>query len=284
MIRSERSELSDKYAVIGNPVAHSQSPQIHAEFARQTGQDMVYERLLAPLDAFAATVQQFFSAGGKGLNITVPFKREAWKMVSPSDVSFGGVVDAEAVNTIKLVNGRLVGHNTDGIGLVTDLEQNLGFLIAGKRVLLMGAGGATQGVMHPVLEKRPDLLVVANRTLDKAFSLVRRFQKFEHFTQHGISAQPYAGLADSQFDLVINATSAGLSGEMPPLPEGIFEQGALAYDMVYGRDTPFLAFARQHGARAVDGLGMLVEQAAESFYIWRGVRPQTAPVIAKLRG
>jgi shikimate dehydrogenase len=275
--------LSDKYAVLGNPVAHSRSPQIHAEFARQTGQDMVYERLLAPLDAFAATVQQFFSAGGKGLNITVPFKHEAWKMVDPGDISFGGVVDAEAVNTIKLVNGRLVGYNTDGIGLVTDLERNLGFLIAGKRVLLMGAGGATQGVMHPVLEKRPDLLVVANRTLDKAFSLVRRFQKFEHFTQHGISAQPYAGLADSKFDLVINATSAGLSGEMPPLPAGIFAPGALAYDMVYGRDTPFLAFARQHGARAVDGLGMLVEQAAGSFYIWRGVRPQTAPVIAQLR-
>jgi shikimate dehydrogenase len=276
--------MSDRYAVIGNPVAHSQSPQIHAAFARQTGQDLAYERLLAPLDEFKMTAERFFREGGKGLNITVPFKHEAWKMISPAGISFGGVVDAEAVNTIKLVNGQLVGHNTDGVGLVTDLEQNLGFLIAGKRVLLMGAGGATQGVMHPVLEGRPDLLVVANRTLDKAVSLVRRFQKFGHFTQHGISAQSYAGLADSQFDLVINATSAGLSGEMPPLPTDIFAPGALAYDMVYGRDTPFLAFARQHGARAVDGLGMLVEQAAESFYIWRGVRPQTAPVIAQLRG
>jgi shikimate dehydrogenase len=206
--------MSDRYAVIGNPVEHSKSPQIHAEFARQTGQDMVYERLLAPLDAFEATAKQFFSGGGKGLNVTVPFKNEAFKAVTPSDTSFGGVLDAEAVNTIQLVNGRLIGHNTDGIGLVKDLEQNLGFLIAGKRVLLMGAGGATRGVMHPILEKHPELLVVANRTLDKAISVVRHFQKFKDFTSGGISASPYDALGGAQFDLVINATSAGLRGEM----------------------------------------------------------------------
>ncbi|MDP1536271.1 MAG: shikimate dehydrogenase [Burkholderiales bacterium] len=273
--------MSDHYAVIGNPVAHSKSPQIHAAFARQTGQDMVYDRLLAPLDAFAATARQFFGDGGKGLNVTVPFKRAAWEMVN---AHAGGARDAEAVNTIKSEGDKLVGYNTDGIGLVTDIERNLGAAIRGKRVLLMGAGGATYGVMHPLLEIRPDLLVVANRTLDKALSLVKHFQKFEPFAPHGISARPYAGLAGTQFDLVINATSAGLSGEMPSLPEGVFAPGALAYDMVYGRDTPFLAFARQRGVRAVDGLGMLVEQAAESFQIWRGVRPQTAPVIAQLRG
>ncbi len=267
--------------MIGNPVAHSQSPQIHAEFAQQTGQDLVYERLLAPLDAFEATAKRFFSEGGKGLNVTVPFKHDAWNMVN---AHAGVALDAEAVNTIKLEGGKFIGHNTDGIGLVTDLERNLGFPIAGKRVLLMGAGGATRGVMNPILEKNPRLMVVANRTLDKAMSLVSHFQKFKDFTSGGISASPYPDLAGSKFDLVINATSAGLSGEMPSLPEGIFGKGALAYDMVYGRDTPFMIFARKEGARAVDGLGMLVEQAAESFYIWRGVRPQTAPVIAKLRG
>lgn len=273
--------MSDKYAVIGNPVAHSQSPQIHAEFARQTGQDLVYERLLAPLDEFRMTAERFFREGGKGLNITVPFKHEAWSMVKNHA---GVVLDAGAVNTIKRVDGGLIGHNTDGIGLVSDLEQNLAFPLAGKRILLMGAGGATRGVMGPLLQKRPSMMVVANRTPAKATSLVSHFQKFRDFTSGGISASPYPDLAGTPFDLVINATSAGLSGEMPPLPAGVFAPGALAYDMVYGRDTPFLAFARQHGARAVDGLGMLVEQAAESFYIWRGVRPQTAPVIAQLRG
>ncbi len=277
--------MSDRYAVIGNPVEHSKSPQIHAEFARQTGQDIAYEKLLAPLNAFEATARQFFSEGGKGLNVTLPFKNEAFRITRPGDISFGGVVDAESVNTIKFEAGHLVGYNTDGIGLVADIERNLRFSIKNKRVLLMGAGGATQGVMHPVLERRPDLLVVANRTMDKAIRIVRQFQKFGSFTVHGISASPYQDLAGRTFDLIINATSAGLGGGMPPLPEDlIFAPEALAYDMVYGRDTPFMAFARKAGARrVVDGLGMLVEQAAESFHIWRGVRPATAPVIALLR-
>jgi|SRR3989344_417463 shikimate dehydrogenase len=276
--------MPDRYAVIGNPVKHSKSPRIHEEFARQTKQDIVYTTLDCELNGFSEKVDEFFFRdGGKGLNVTVPFKNEAFRKVTPGDISFGGVVDAEAVNTIKLVDGKLFGYNTDGIGLVTDIEQNLRFPIKNKRVLLMGAGGATQGVMHPVLEQRPDLLVVANRTMDKAIRIVRQFQKFENFTVHGIEASPYPDLAGRQFDLIINATSAGLSGTMPPLPEGLFAPGALAYDMVYGRDTPFLAFARRHGARAADGLGMLVEQAAESFFIWRDVRPQTAPVIEKLR-
>ncbi len=273
--------MSDRYAVIGNPVAHSKSPQIHAEFAQQTGQDLVYERLLAPLDTFKKTAERFFLEGGKGLNITVPFKREAWGMVSSHA---GGARDAVAVNTIRVEGDKLVGHNTDGIGLVNDIQCNLGFAVKGKRVLLMGAGGASYGVMQPLLEQRPNRLVVANRTMDKAVSLVQHFQRSGQLAPQGIAAEAYAGLTGGQFDLVINATSAGLSGEMPPLPEGVFAPGALAYDMVYGRDTPFLAFARKHGARAVDGLGMLVEQAAESFFIWRGVRPQTAAVIQKLRG
>lgn len=273
--------MSDRYAVTGNPVAHSQSPQIHAEFARQTGQDMVYERLPAPLDAFAATARQFFSAGGKGLNVTVPFKHEAWDLV---DSHRGDALDAQAVNTITSENGKLVGDNTDGIGLVADIKKNLGFEISGKRVLLMGAGGATYGVMFPLLREKAKALVVVNRTLEKAQSLVQSIEKRAGASVTGLDAVAYADLLGTKFDIVINATSAGLRGEMPPLPEGIFATGALAYDMVYGRDTPFLAFARQQGASAVDGLGMLVEQAAESFHIWRGVRPQTAPVIKKLRG
>lgn len=272
--------MTARYAVIGNPVAHSKSPQIHAAFARQTGQDLAYDRLLAPLDDFAATARKFFDGGGQGLNVTLPFKLEAWNLV---DLRRGDAPDAQAVNTIQYEGGKLVGHNTDGIGLLTDIRQNLGYNIAGKRVLLLGAGGATYGVMHSLLELRPNLLVVANRTLDKAVNLIKHFQKFEQFVPHGMAAKPYADLAGVQFELVINATSAGLSGEMPPLPEGLFAPEALAYDMVYGRDTLFLEFGRRHGAQTSDGLGMLVEQAAESFFIWRGVRPETAPVISKLR-
>ncbi len=272
--------MSSRYAVIGNPVAHSRSPQIHAEFARQTGQDMTYEKLLAPLDAFAVTAQRFFRDGGLGLNVTLPFKHQAWRLV---DAHVAGALAAEAVNTIKAENGRLTGYNTDGKGLVTDLQHNLHVQIRGKRVLLMGAGGATYGVMQPLLEQQPARLVVANRTPEKAAALVTHFQSLARLAPGGVSAVSYADLPPAGFDLVINATSAGLSGDMPPLPDTVFAAGAVAYDMVYGRSTPFLVFARTCGATCADGLGMLVEQAAESFYIWRGVRPQTAPVIAKLR-
>lgn len=273
--------MSDRYAVIGNPIGHSKSPQIHAAFARQTGQDISYDRLLAPLDAFEETLRRFFHDGGQGLNVTVPFKREAWDLV---DLHGGDALDAEAVNTIKRVGDQLVGFNTDGMGLVTDLERNLCFPITGRRVLLMGAGGAAHGVMHALLEKQPQMLVVANRTPDKADNLVGHFiKKTKQFSVTEISASPYSELASVQFDLIVNATSAGLDGKMPLLPEGLFASGALAYDMVYGRSTPFLAYARASGATCADGLGMLVEQAAESFFIWRGVRPDTAPVIAQLR-
>lgn len=272
--------MSDRYAVVGNPVAHSKSPQIHAAFARQTGQDIAYDRLLAPLDAFAVTVQQFFHEGGHGLNVTVPFKREAWDCVDECE---GGALSAEAVNTIKRVGNRLIGYNTDGKGLLADLERNLGATITGKRVLLMGAGGASYGVLQPLLERKPDLLVVANRTQDKAERLVRHFHQYTAAVPQGVVARPYENLDGRLFDLIVNATSAGLEGGMPPLPENLFAPGAIAYDMVYGLETRFLAFARNRGVRCADGLGMLVEQAAESFFIWRGVRPDTAPVIAQLR-
>ena len=272
--------MTDRYAVVGNPVTHSKSPLIHAEFARQSGQDISYTTILAPLDGFGAEVLKFRDAGGKGLNVTVPFKHEAWNLV---DAHAGYALDANAVNTIKFSDGRMVGYNTDGIGLVRDIQRNLKYPIQGRRVLLMGAGGATYGVMQPLLSEHPDTLVVANRTLDKAVSLVAHFQKFENLALGGISAQPYQQLSGAQFDLVINATSAGLSDEMPPLPDDIFAADALAYDMVYGKTTPFLRFAQERGARIADGSGMLVEQAAESFFIWRGIRPQSAPVIAMLK-
>ncbi len=272
--------MTDRYAVIGNPVGHSKSPLIHAEFARQTGQDISYAGILAPLDGFKATADEFKRAGGKGLNVTLPFKHDAWNYVTAHE---GYALEAEAVNTIKFDGRNAIGHNTDGIGLLRDLRDNLRRPIKGVRVLLMGAGGGAYGVMGPLLREQPERLVVANRTLDKATRLVERFQTFQGTEIRSISAGPYDDLGHVEFDIVINATSAGLTGGMPPLPEGIFAKDALAYDMVYGRLTPFLEFARARGARVADGLGMLVEQAAESFFIWRGVRPETAPVIEMLR-
>ena len=272
--------MPDRYAVIGNPVAHSKSPLIHAEFARQCGQDISYSALPAPLDGFKEVVLKFRDEGGKGVNVTVPFKQAAWHLVHAYS---GYALAAGAVNTIEFRDSEIIGHNTDGIGLVRDIKNNLKREFAGKRVLLMGAGGASYGVMEPLLREQPEQLVVANRTLGKAISLVGHFEKFQRFAVRGVSARPYDGLENAQFDIVINATSAGLSDAMPPLPAGVFSFGALAYDMVYGRRTPFLEFARTRGASAVDGTGMLVEQAAESFFIWRGVRPETGPVIAMLR-
>lgn len=260
--------MSDRYAIIGNPVAHSKSPSIHAAFARATSQDLDYARIEAPLDGFAATVERFRAAGGKGLNVTLPFKQEAFSLCRT--VSERARV-AQAVNTLVLETG--FGDNTDGIGLVRDLSQNLN--CAFSSVLLLGGGGAAQGVVGALLDAGATRVVIANRTVSKARALAARFT--------GVSASGYEELA-GEFDLVINATSAGLAGELPPLPAGILRSGVLAYDMVYGRETPFLAAARQAGARTCDGLGMLVEQAAESFFIWRGVRPPTRPLLEKLRG
>lgn len=267
--------MPDHYAVIGNPVAHSKSPQIHAQFARQTGQDLTYERLLAPTHAFIQVASAFRTRGGRGLNVTLPFKGDAYRFATVLSERANA---AQAVNTLKFDGNAVLGDNTDGTGLVNDLARNFGYAIAGRRVLLLGAGGAARGVIKPLLEQEPARLVLANRTLGKAQLLAQCFAG-------AVEASTFAALAGRQFDLVINATSASLAGELPPLPSGVFAPGALAYDMVYGRDDmPFLAFARGEGAAALaDGLGMLVEQAAESFYIWRGLRPDTAPVLRLLR-
>ena len=265
--------MTDRYAVIGNPVAHSKSPWIHAQFAQQTGQAIEYGAIHAPLDGFAAAVAEFRAAGGRGANVTVPFKQDAYRLAARTSERARA---AQAVNTLLLDADSPYGDNTDGAGLIGDLQRNLGFDLSGKRVLLMGAGGAAQGVVAQLLEARPSRLAIANRSAHKALALAARFPP--------AGGGGYPGLAGERFDLVINATSAGLSGALPALPAGIFSAGALAYDMVYGRDTPFLRLAREAGAAASDGLGMLVEQAAESFFVWRGVRPDTAPVLAALRG
>lgn len=264
--------MTDRYAVFGHPIAHSRSPQIHAAFARQTGQDLRYEAILAPLDGFVASVAAFVASGGRGANVTVPFKQQA--------VSLAGRLSprarrAGAVNTLSFDGDRILGDNTDGAGLVADLTRNLHCPLAGKRILLLGAGGAARGVIEPLLDQQPAALVIANRTVSRA-------QELAVFFGPGVAGSSFEA-ADTPFDVVINATAASLAGELPPLSPRALTSNSLAYDMMYGRDTPFLKFARARGAAVADGLGMLVEQAAEAFFIWRGVRPDTAPVIASLR-
>ena len=271
--------MTDRYAVIGNPVAHSKSPLIHAEFAKQTAQAMRYEKLFAELTDFEATVQRFRESGGRGLNVTVPFKHRAHALATTLTTR---AKEASAVNTLTLDAAAIGGDNTDGVGLVRDIVANLACEIADRRVLLMGAGGASYGVCGPLLAEKPAELFIANRTRAKAVELAQRFASA--YPTARVVGGGYDELLQGRFDVVVNATSAGLSGEKLSLPAGVFAPGALAYDMVYGRATPFLELATSAGARLADGLGMLVEQAAESFYVWRGVRPETAPVIALLRG
>jgi len=266
----------DRYGVMGNPVSHSKSPRIHTLFAEQTGQRLEYSAIHVDLGGFAQALGNFDASGGKGLNITVPFKQEAWALV---DERSERAERAGAVNTIKFENKRRYGDNTDGVGLVNDLTRNHQISLQGKRILLMGAGGAARGVLAPLLGEQPQHLVIANRTPDKAVALAAAFADLGNITGCG-----FHELEDQQFELAINATAASLQGELPPLPEKLLAKAAVCYDMMYGRTTPFMAWAAEHAAGLVlDGLGMLVEQAAESFYVWRGVRPHTAPVIELLR-
>jgi len=267
--------MTDKYAVIGHPISHSKSPLIHKMFAEQTGQDMSYEAIEAPLDGFAATIQRLRDEGYKGCNITVPFKHEAFKLANELS---GRARAAHAVNTFLFQDGKILGDNTDGVGLVADIEQNIGCKFLFKRVLLMGAGGAAHGVIWHLFNAGA-AVIIANRNMDKANKLAAEFEGYGT-----VFAKSYEALAGQQFDIVINATSSGLSDELPPLPQGLFKAGSLAYDMMYGKQTPFLRFASEQGAAKLsDGLGMLVEQAAAAFHRWREISPDTAPVIAKLR-
>ncbi len=266
------------YAVMGNPVRHSKSPVIHQAFARQCGLRLEYRAIEVEIGGFAQAVSAFRAAGGRGLNITLPFKLEAHRL---ADRRSARAEVAQAVNTLKFErDGTSFGDNTDGVGLVRDLIDNLKQPVTGQSVLVLGAGGAARGILGPLLEQGPAVLHIANRTASKARALA------DAFAGRGtVAGGGYDGLVGAQFTLVINATAASLQGEVPPLPSAPFGSGALAYDLVYGdRPSAFMLWARAHGAAAVsDGLGMLVQQAAESFWLWHGVRPQTDTVIAMLR-
>lgn len=267
----------DHYCVFGNPIAHSKSPWIHTEFARLTQQTLCYEATLAPLENFSSTVHAFFSNGGKGCNVTVPFKEEAWRLASKRSPH---AEKAGAVNTLwQDAAGLLHGDNTDGVGLVRDITKNAGFSLQNKRILIVGAGGAVRGVISPILAENPAQLVITNRTLSKAQTLV------EIFSDEGaLSVSAINDLGTQSFDVLINGTSASLQGDALRLDPHLLAPGALAFDMMYGPSlTPFLAWAKTAGAETRDGLGMLVEQAAEAFHIWRNIRPDTATVLAELR-
>jgi shikimate dehydrogenase len=267
--------MTDHYAVIGNPIAHSKSPLIHTEFAKQTGQAMAYEAILAPLDGFAGTVQALIKQGYKGANVTVPFKFAAYDM---ADQRSERAMAAGAANTLSFTLDGILADNTDGAGLVRDIQVNKQCEFAGKRVLLIGAGGAAEGVLQPILAAKPSLLVITNRSLDKAQAMLSKVAA----TSTKLQAVPLDGLGDGAFDIVINATSAGLSGSPLAIPDSIFAPDCLAYDMMYGRETPFMQQANRCGAVVADGLGMLLEQAAEAFAIWRGVRPNTQTLLQQL--
>jgi shikimate dehydrogenase len=268
--------MTDRYAVIGNPIAHSKSPLIHGLFAQATGQDLEYTAIEGPLDGFAAAVRGFIAAGGRGMNVTLPFKLQAFDIATDPMES---ARLAGAVNALKFDGERIWAQNFDGLGLVNDIQRNLGVSLAGKRVLICGAGGATRGAILPIAQQRPALIAVANRSADKAHDLRAAFAAHATLQTGG-----YADLAGESFHVVLNATSTGLCQAELPLPEGVFAPGALAYELVYGKGlTPFLNQARAAGVtQLVDGVGMLVEQAAEAFEWWRGVRPDTQPVIERL--
>jgi shikimate dehydrogenase len=274
----EKETTPARYAVMGNPVAHSKSPHIHRHFAHQFGHNIEYTALWVDVDGFREAVEQFRDEGGKGLNITVPFKLEAFQL---ADNLSDRAKLAGAVNTIRFEpDGKIFGDNTDGTGLVHDLTKNLGAHLRNKKILVLGAGGAVRGVLGPLLRQNPAVLVIANRTVSKARELAKIFTPIGK-----VEACGYENLIGKRFDVVINGTSASLKGEIPPLPVNLFANDAVAYDMMYGdKPTPFLEWAMLNGAAiAVDGLGMLVEQAAESYLLWRGARPETKHIIAALR-
>jgi shikimate dehydrogenase len=269
--------LLDCYAVFGFPIKHSKSPRIHQLFAQQTGQLLEYSAQEVPAENFSAAVAAFFAKGGKGLNCTIPLKELAWAY---ADVKTERAQLSKAVNTLALqADGSLLGDNTDGIGLVTDLMSNHAVTLAGSRILILGAGGASRGIIAPILEQSAHSIVIANRTIDKAINLAAEFHHKGSITGCGFN-----DLKNRQFDLIINATSTSLSGQLPPLPEDLLTKNGVCYDLAYSNEpTVFVRWGLENQAlKSLDGLGMLVEQAAEAFFIWRGIRPETRPVIELL--
>jgi len=269
----------DKYAVIGNPIAHSKSPHIHAAFARQCQHVLSYRTLLAPLDSFEATVRQFIEEGGRGASVTLPFKIKAYDLC---DTVTSRARAAAAVNTLHFENKKIAGDNTDGIGLVTDIVHNANIAIKDKRILLLGSGGAARGVIMPLLECDPYAFVIASRNGEKAQMLLEYFEPFGHWYTR-LSCAAFSEI-QGQFDVIINATSASIAGQRPLIPDSIYKPTSLAYDMMYA-DQPslFMQHAAQHGAQTRDGWGMLVEQAAEAFSVWRGIKPDTSSSLVRLK-
>jgi len=264
-----------KYAVIGNPVHHSISPMIHTQFCKEFGLEISYEKILSPFDGFQDTVKKFIDSDGQGFNITLPFKIQAHnlsKTLTPNAKAAG------AVNAIKIKDNTLIGENTDGNGLVNDFSNNLKQSLKGKEILIIGAGGATQGILKPILDCNPEKILLANRTKEKSLKLASKFLQYGKVCGFGLDQ-----IKSKPVDIVINATSASIDGNIPNIPKGVVE-GALCYDLMYGRETPFMKWANENSARKVsDGLGMLVEQAALSFSFWLGKNPQTKPVIELVR-
>ena len=274
------TELKKHFAVIGNPIHHSLSPQIHAAFAKEVGLLIDYEAVLSPLDQFKQTVQTLITKKFNGANVTLPFKKEAYELVSAHS---NHAKIAEAVNTFEFKEGEIIGHNTDGIGLVRDLEQNLHVNLSSKKILLIGAGGAAEGVIYSILEKKLTELTLTNRTIEKSNTILNKMHTYAQTFDVNLNVIEIAKLPHHYFDVIINATSASLNDAGLGIDNKVFHEGSLAYDMMYGKETAFIKQAKSQASKASDGLGMLVEQAAEAFYIWHHIKPQTKAVIDLLR-
>ena len=274
------TELKKHFAVIGNPIHHSLSPQIHAIFAKEVGLLIDYEAVLSPLDQFKQTVQTLITRKLTGANVTLPFKKEAYELVSKHS---NHAKIAEAVNTLEFKEGKIIGHNTDGIGLVRDLEQNLRVDLEGMKTLIIGAGGAAEGAIYSMLEKKPSELTLTNRTIEKSNAIQNKMQAYAQSFDVNLNVIEIAKLPHQYFDVIINATSVSLNDANLNIVDRVFHEGSLAYDMMYGKETNFIKQAKSQASQTSDGLGMLVEQAAEAFYIWHHIKPHTKTVIDLLR-
>ena len=274
------TELKKHFAVIGNPIHHSLSPQIHSAFAKEVGLHIDYEAILSPLDEFKNTIHQLIAQKVSGANVTLPFKKEAYELASQHS---NHARIAEAVNTLEFKNDEIIGHNTDGIGLVRDLEQNLNVDLKSKKILLIGAGGAAEGVIYSMLEKKPSELILTNRTIEKSNVIQNKMDVHAKSFDVNLNVIEIAKCPHQYFDVIINATSAGLNNTELGIDHKVFHEGSLAYEMVYGKETFFIEQAQSQGSKTSDGLGMLVEQAAEAFFIWHHIKPQTKSVIESLR-
>ena len=274
------TDLKKHFAVVGNPIHHSLSPQIHAAFARENGLDIQYEAILSPLDQFKNTIYTLITQKLTGANVTLPFKKEAYQLAT-SHSSYARI--AEAVNTLEFKEGEIIGHNTDGIGLVRDLEQNLNTQLKHKKILLIGAGDAAEGVIYSMLEKKLSELALTNRTIEKSNVIQNKMDMHAKSFDVHLNVIEIAKCPHQYFDVIINATSASLSDDALHMDPKVFHKDSLAYDMMYGKETSYMKQAKSQGSKVSDGLGMLVEQAAEAFFIWHHIKPQTKSVIASLR-